>query len=80
MPKREPTTSIPPPGVVRFVAAILLLIDIALIAIITLNFSTMDGTFAVTTLILVVTSIYFPIKALRAGQPEWILLDLIIPY
>lgn len=69
---------IPSPGVVRVVATVLLLIDLVLIAVLVLNYQTLQWT-GWLLLIGAATSMYFPIMALKTGDPEWVLLDLIIP-
>lgn len=70
--------SIPPPEVVRFVAAILLVIPIAIIVIAIMHFTALGWLFATGLIASGLASIYCEIKALSTGDPEWILLDLII--
>lgn len=78
MARKSAKYKIPSSGVVRTVAAVLLLIDLAIIAVLGISFQTLDWT-GYLLMIGAVVSMYFPVKALQTGDPEWVLLDLIIP-
>lgn len=78
MARKPAKYKIPSPGVVRTVAAVLLLIDLAIIAVLVISFQTLDWT-GYLLMIGAVASTYFPVKALQTCDPEWVLLDLIIP-
>lgn len=78
MAKRKKKYSIPPPWFVRTFAVLLLLIDLTILAILAVNWATLEWTgYALFGGVLV--TMYFPIMALKTGDPEWVLLDLITP-
>lgn len=78
MSRRKSASQIPPPGMVRFVALIMLLADAAVVVLAVTNFQAL-GWLAWLAIIGSVGTIYFPIKSLQTGDPEWILLDLMLP-
>jgi len=69
---------IPPRGFVRGVGVILLAFDILLMTLAVMNFNAL-GWMAYVIFFGSLATIYFPIKAIKTGNPEWVLLDLIIP-
>ncbi len=69
---------IPPKGVVRFVAAIILVIGVALMVIAVTNAVAL-GWYALLVFVSGLTSAGFAVVALRTGKPEWILLDMLFP-
>lgn len=75
--KNEKPIKILPPLIVRVLAIVLLIADIAFLVIVGSNMSTFG---AVGWLIVIgtVATLYFPIKAIQTGDPEWVLLDLIL--
>lgn len=78
MSRKRRKYGIPSPGVVRVFAVALLTIDLALIGVLVGNYSNLDWIGHVL-LISTVASMYFPLMALKTGDPEWVLLDLILP-
>lgn len=78
MARKSTKYKIPSPAVVRTVAVIILVIDLAVIAVLGISFQTLDWT-GYLLMIGAAVSTFFPIKALQTGDPEWVLLDLIIP-
>ncbi len=78
MTRRKSKYGIPSPSAVRVFAAILLLLDIAVMIVLALNYQTLEWT-GYALFFSVASSTYFPIMALKTGDPEWVLLDLILP-
>jgi len=69
---------IPSRGFVRGVGVLLLGTDILLMTLAVLNYEAL-GWMAYIIFFGSAATIYFPIKAIQTGDPEWVLLDLIIP-
>ena len=78
MVTRKSKHPIPPRGFVRAVGVVLLSSDILLMALAVLNYEAL-GWMAYVIFFGSAATIYFPIKAIQTGDPEWVLLDLIIP-
>jgi hypothetical protein len=77
MTRTKRNSSIVSPAVVRAVAVILLLLDGVLAAVLAINLGTF-GWLGGIILAVVLATMYFPIKAIQTGDPEWVLLDLIL--
>lgn len=75
---RKSKYPIPGPGVVRATGVVLFGIDIFMIAMVVMNYQAL-GWMAYAIFFGSAATIYFPIKAIQTGDPEWILLDLILP-
>lgn len=75
---RKSATQVPPKPVVRAVAAVLLAGSIVVMYVVTVNFSTI-GWPAAAFFLGALTTAGFSLASLITGDPEWILLDLIIP-
>lgn len=69
---------IPAPWFVRTFATFLLALDIGIMAFVVLNHEAL-GWSAYLLFFGSLASAYFPIMALKTGDPEWVLLDLILP-
>lgn len=78
MAKRKKKYPIPGTGVVRATGVVLLSIDILLMTVAVMNYQVLGWT-AYAIFFGSAATIYFPIKAIQTGDPEWILLDLILP-
>lgn len=69
---------IPPRGFVRVAGVVLLGIDILLMTLAVVNHETL-GWMAYVIFFGSAVVAYFPIKAIQTGDPQWVLLHLIIP-
>lgn len=69
---------IPSRGFVRAMGVVILGINVFLVVVAVMNFQAL-GWIAWGIIAGCLATIYFPIKAIRTGDPEWILLDLIMP-
>ena len=78
MAKSKTKYPIPPRWFVRTTGQVLLLADILLMTLAILNYESLGWT-AYIIFFGSAATIYFPIKAIQTGDPEWVLLDLIIP-
>jgi hypothetical protein len=79
MSKRGEKYRIPSPWFVRLFATFLLAVDMGIIVVVLTNFSTFEW-LGVIVLLAAIVSSYFPVMALKTGDPEWVLLDLILPF
>jgi hypothetical protein len=70
--------SIPAPWFVRTFAAFLLALDIGIMAFVVLNYESL-GWSAYLLFFGSAASSYFPIMALKTGDSEWVMLDMIFP-
>lgn len=71
--------TIPPRSVVRVVAGVMLIVNILLILLVILYFSTIGLGLAFLVLGVSTVSAVLSLMALKTGDPEWLLLDLILP-
>lgn len=78
MTSKKRKYQIPSPGFVRAFAVFLLAVDLGVIVVVVTNFSSFGG-WGIVPLIAAAISSYFPVMALKTGNPEWVLLDLIRP-
>ena len=77
MKKNKPTSDRNP--VVVYVAIIMLIMDIALVALGIIYFTNLGWMVAGSMIIGGVGSGYLAVMSIVTGKPEWILLDLILP-
>lgn len=78
--KRRSATQIPPRGLVRAVAAIMLLVGLMIIYIGVINFTGFWLLPSIGILIVGCAASGTSTMSLITGDPEWILLDLILSY
>ena len=76
---RKSVEQIPPKWVVRTVSCVLLPIGVVLMYLAVVNFSTLGGWFAVGVFAAGLSVATAAVASLYTGNPEWILLNLILP-
>jgi hypothetical protein len=75
---KKRTSSIPPPWFVRVVGGAILGFDLLLMTLAVLNYEVL-GWSAYVIFFSALITVYFPIKAIQTGNPEWVLLDIMFP-
>lgn len=76
---RKEVEQIPPKWIVRTVAAVLLPIGVVLMGLAVVNFSALGALFAIGVFAAGISLTAAAATSLYTGNPEWILLNLILP-